>query len=924
MQAAADMISWFTSMLQMIPAAQEFYLMCFFLLGFILFRTKAVKQIIGQKSLTKWPSRNSPLTCSVEQFKALLFSKQYEEVLDNWPLLDEYTSEALCTVVNALLALSRPEDIGLFVAKAAANLPHLRTDLHLVISTILSPSSGKVDPLHIHMALKEVLEHNRDILDGQATDSLTGAFKRLQDDASVKQLANPANMKSQRSDVPAISSENQTRKSESMSKASQGLTTARDSLNDAALLRAKIQEGDLTGALKLFDDLQANGRFFDAASANSLLDLCVTADDRSSAQRVFKVMQESGRLDTVSFNILLKMHTGPGGSIDEVNSILQDMKDKGFQPNTASYNSVLSGAFQVGDLARAWQIIETMERQGPSIDAYTIALVFKGYKTQRSTMEAVDFDRALDLLNRYSIKVDEVLVNSILEACFNLRDNKRLHTVMTLFRRCGWVMPKRCNPNTCSVMLKAYGSTNQLQLALKLWDDVTQVQGMVPTEQMYAQLIDVLVTHGRFNDALQTFHDMRKTYPDKLQSSSFAVAFAMIIKGYTLQKDCVRAMQCYEEMKELGVTVGLVVLNTLTDACCRVGDMEAAGKLFQDMVSLDCKPDIITYSTLIKGYCLQGNLDKAMELFNTMRRKGIKPDAIVFNSLLDGCAKKEMPALCDQVVQDMVEAGVMPSNYTASILIKLYGRLHDLDAAFKVFDEMPVKYNFRPNLAVYTTLMFSCLWDGRVDLAMGLHQRMPQDGLSPDEKMYSTLLRGVIRAGNAEHVSTLMWEAIEAFEKSGQRLVDDELAQNALQTIYRRKSWQKEGGDDLVNRLLAMGYRVQTPSGGQEATSSARKGPRSNNMKVGDASRQSSRNSCMDLQQAHDLIHQIKAANRPATLEEIEQLLATREKLRQLKDLNSADELRASLRSSLGLDMYDKDKRWTCSDGREGMIPRWK
>ena len=30
------------------------------------------------------------------------------------------------------------------------------------------------------------------------------------------------------------------------------------------------------------------------------------------------------------------------------------------------------------------------------------------------------------------------------------------------------------------------------------------------------------------------------------------------------------------------------------------------------------------------------------------RSTGIKPDAIVFNSLLDGCAKKELPMLCEQ------------------------------------------------------------------------------------------------------------------------------------------------------------------------------------------------------------------------------------------------------------------------------------
>merc|ERR1719265_2190786 len=120
-------------------------------------------------------------------------------------------------------------------------------------------------------------------------------------------------------------------------------------------------------------------------------------------------------------------------------------------------------------------------------------------------------------------------------------------------------------------------------------------------------------------------------------------------------------------MKSHGTKISLVILNTLIDACSRVGNMDSAAQVFRDMVELQCVPDLITYSTLIKGYCVRGDLDEAMELFGLMRKKGIVPDAIVFNSLLDGCAKKQMPQLCEQLIQDMDASGVKPSNHSASI-----------------------------------------------------------------------------------------------------------------------------------------------------------------------------------------------------------------------------------------------------------------
>merc|ERR1719272_719942 len=195
-------------------------------------------------------------------------------------------------------------------------------------------------------------------------------------------------------------------------------------------------------------------------------------------------------------------------------------------------------------------------------------------------------------------------------------------------------------------------------------------------------------------------------------------------------------------MNANSIKVSLVVFNTLLDACSRVSDMENAAKLFKEMVELQVTPDLITYSTLIKGYCLCGDMDEGMQLFMLMRKKGILPDAVVFNSLLDGCAKRQMRTLCEQVIRDMLEAGVTPSNHSVSILVKLYGRCNDLEAAWKVFEEMPREHGFKANAAVYTCLMSACIANNAMDKALDLRLRMMKERVALDQKTYSTLLRG--------------------------------------------------------------------------------------------------------------------------------------------------------------------------------------
>jgi pentatricopeptide repeat protein len=200
-------------------------------------------------------------------------------------------------------------------------------------------------------------------------------------------------------------------------------------------------------------------------------------------------------------------------------------------------------------------------------------------------------------------------------------------------------------------------------------------------------------------------------------------------------------------------------------------------------------------------------MDQGMQLFMLMRKKGITPDAVVFNSLLDGCAKRQMRTLCEQVVRDMEEAGVSPSNHSVSILVKLYGRCRDLDAAFKVFEEMPRDHGFKANAAVYTCLMSSCIANNQLDKALELRQQMAKMHVTPDQKTYSTLLRGALRVSNIEKSVDLIHSALD---QSTRGLLEEELVQNVLFLISRRGQAEQQGRP-LVQRLREYGIEVSCP-----------------------------------------------------------------------------------------------------------------
>merc|ERR1719162_1083402 len=111
--------------------------------------------------------------------------------------------------------------------------------------------------------------------------------------------------------------------------------------------------------------------------------------------------------------------------------------------------------------------------------------------------------------------------------------------------------------------------------------------------------------------------------------------------------------------------------------------MTRASQLLEDMGQSCIEPDIITYSTLIKGYCTEGDVDRAFHILEEMKVDNkFSPDEIMYNSILDGCAKQHRVDDALRMLEEMKTSGVVPSNYTLSILVKLLGHARRLSQAF--------------------------------------------------------------------------------------------------------------------------------------------------------------------------------------------------------------------------------------------------
>merc|ERR1719408_18402 len=222
-----------------------------------------------------------------------------------------------------------------------------------------------------------------------------------------------------------------------------------------------------------------------------------------------------------------------------------------------------------------------------------------------------------------------------------------------------------------------------------------------------------------------------------------------------------RAWAVYEEMNAGKIDLSIVMYNTLIDACARCGRMDHLPQILEDMKSNHLKPNVITYSTMLKGHCQNGNIQEGFAILEQMRKDAkLKPDEIVYNSLLDGCAQNNMADEGLRLLEEMQNGGVQPSNFTLSILVKLMNRSRRLEQAFALVEQITKKYNFQPNVHVYTNLVQACVSNQQMKRGLDVLEQMIRERIRPDSRTYSILVRASMSRGLCEQAVDLLKGAL--------------------------------------------------------------------------------------------------------------------------------------------------------------------
>jgi pentatricopeptide repeat protein len=507
------------------------------------------------------------------------------------------------------------------------------------------------------------------------------------------------------------------------------------------------QDKDAGVHVRAICEAKSQGREVSYDTYRKALEACVEASSIPEATMILEEMRCAKLADASAYNILLKAHALKG-RYDKAEKLQEEMRRDKVRENSETQNAFLDAAARTGRHEKGWKLLEQMMKQGVMADKYSVSLLLKNIteKTEKTKTK-----RGLELVEKYIDlqrgDADDILFNSLLDACCRVRDIPRLERMLAKMRQ----FDVKPSPATFGTLLKAYGQRVDQTNVFRVWNDMKAADIGINTVT-YGCMLDACVKCGQYEKAEEVFNELREAGQHRN-----TILFSTMIKSYSKQKKLRKAMKAMEEMDTEGVPLNCVTFNSLIDAAIRCRDLPAATKLLEQMKNSGIAPDLITYSTLIKGFCDQGDIEVALNLLQHLKAQNVKCDEILYNSLLEGCVKSNQSQRGLDLFQEMVRDRVPVSNITFSIMIKLYANAGRLDQAMELVKRMEPDYKVKPSNIVFSCVTKCLAAAQQYHRAAKMLLGLPNVGFQPDQQMYALILPGLIEQKQFDY-------ALEVFE----------------------------------------------------------------------------------------------------------------------------------------------------------------
>ncbi|XP_073005590.1 pentatricopeptide repeat-containing protein At5g39350-like [Typha latifolia] len=231
-----------------------------------------------------------------------------------------------------------------------------------------------------------------------------------------------------------------------------------------------------------------------------------------------------------------------------------------------------------------------------------------------------------------------------------------VHEALSLFLQMG-ICGENPNSQTLSVLLQVCASSDDRRLGRSIHGYSVRHREIEDNFLVNS----LLVYYNRIGDV----HVSERIFERMVEKD--AVSWNGMISGYARNGLCWRALEAFRFLKEEGLCMDLVALETALQACAYIGEdaIEDGRSIHVLMVKLGYLMDVYTMNSLLFMYCKCGMVDAVQSLFDRMEVRNI----VSWSIIIDGYVRMKCPDKALELIRCMrfVESDMSSELFVSSL-----------------------------------------------------------------------------------------------------------------------------------------------------------------------------------------------------------------------------------------------------------------
>ncbi|GMH07299.1 hypothetical protein Nepgr_009139 [Nepenthes gracilis] len=496
------------------------------------------------------------------------------------------------------------------------------------------------------------------------------------------------------------------------------------------------------------------GNMEDIYTANNIMVRYAKCGDLNAAHDVFDVMSHR---DTVSWNSMISGYVN-FGNVGTGWEILCDMKRHGFVVDGYTFGSMLKGVAWVGQLDIGEQLHSMIIKAGYQTNVFTGSAIIDMYSKCRRVdrahvvfrrmpkrnavswnaliagyVEEGDSETAFQLffcMEDEGLKIDDGTIAPLL----TLLDDPEFYDLTTQLH--GKVMKHGLawNNTLCNAITTSYSECGSLEDAERMFEGAVGIRDLVTWNSMLAAYL----VHNEERLAFRLFLTMQEFgFEPDIYTHTSLISTCFEAAHWHLGKSLHGLVIKRGLERSTAISNSLIAMYIKSNG----NSMEHATSLFGSLEWKDC----VSWNSVLTGFSQYGLSEEALKFFRHMRFSNVAIDHYSFSAVLRSCSDLATLQLGQQVHVLAIKSGWYRNEHVASSLIFMYSKCGLIKDARKYFEDAP-----KNSSITWNSIIFGYAQHGQGKVALQLFDQMTEAKVKFDHITFVAVLTACSHIGLVE------------------------------------------------------------------------------------------------------------------------------------------------------------------------------